>query len=74
MTRYYMDGGEPPPTGIMVMVDALNKEAEAAGRSLEAAMKLAEVEDVKFTEDKNAIDPALAPYGVFIQIGRRANQ
>lgn len=65
--------GDAPPTGITIMVDGRNKEAEASARNLEAALKMALLEDVRFAVDPHPQD-ALASSWVLIKIGRKANQ
>ena len=70
---FIVTGGEEPPTGITIMVDGLHGETVTIGRQLEAALRIAQVEDARFVIEKNLPDP-MASTWVLLKVGRKGNQ
>jgi hypothetical protein len=74
LAPFPIQSGEEPTTGLTIMVDGRYADAVSSGRSLEAALRNAQVEDVKMkVMEVNPSEPKGSPW-VFIKVGRKGNQ
>jgi hypothetical protein len=70
MTRYYMDEGEAPPTGVNIIVDGLSSESMKSAENLVEVFRASGIHDVKFS---TKIPKPMVSSWVLIEVGRKPN-
>jgi len=70
LTRFYMDGGEPPPNGITLMVDGLHQAAKDSATQLAEVLHTLGIEVVRL--ETESTKPPVSSW-VLIKVGRKGS-
>lgn len=70
MTRYYMDEGDAPPSGVNIMVDGLHPESMKSAQNVFEAFQASGIHEVHLSTNPSEAIPSS---WVLIQVGRKPN-